>query len=146
MSSNRLEVPKRWEETQSDPKTPDPNCLDREERVAATAADVVPGAEQISSIPKSRKEKPPIPSWHGKIVFGAHLTYDKLLKKKATKAAASAQGNKKFKNDSKELLKILGLISYSHCVQKQARESATRESRRGKLRRSPLKPVQPHPA
>jgi hypothetical protein len=85
MSSNRLEVPKRWEETQSDPKTPDPNCLDREERVAATAADVVPGAEQISSIPKSRKEKPPIPSWHGKIVFGAHLTYDKLLKKRQRK-------------------------------------------------------------
>lgn len=55
MPANRLEVPKHLEETQSDPKTPDPNCLDREDMVAATAWDAVPGQNRFQAFPSHRK-------------------------------------------------------------------------------------------
>lgn len=52
MAANRLEVPKCLEESQSDPKTPDPNCWNRVDMVAATvAADPVPGRNRFQAFP-----------------------------------------------------------------------------------------------
>lgn len=65
------EVPKCLEETQFDPNILGTNCLNRGEMVA----DRVPGSKHISCIPKSQKEKPHIPSWHGRSQRSLSLRY-----------------------------------------------------------------------